>query len=239
MPHSITPPESENQLLQIEATQDIRTREKLFAIVESAPIAIITVDAEGLVDTWNVEAERIFDKLEDQAIGKTLGSLAGRQHATLSAIEERVKKGERIKNWPFSIRRSEEQILDLEISASPLHSQEGGITGTVAIVSDVTQRNRAERMLQELNSELERRVSERTAELLASKEELEAFCFSVSHDLRAPLRAIDGFSRAILQESDDLLPASSKNHLVRVRNASPTPFGINRLPSEPHPPHAG
>jgi PAS domain S-box-containing protein len=207
-------------MVAAQAEENRWTRDKLLAIVECAPIAIITVSPGGLVETWNAEAERIFNKSEDQAVGRTWASLAGRQRSTLSAIEERVKNGERISNLPFSIRRSEEQILDLEISASPLARDGDELSGIVAIVSDVTQRNRAERLLKELNSELERRVTERTAELAASNEELEAFCFSVSHDLRAPLRAIDGFSRAVVQECEDILPTTSKNHLIRVRKAS-------------------
>lgn len=74
--------------------------------------------------------------------------------------------------------------------------------------------------LEKLNAELEQRVVERTAQLEAANKELEAFCYSVSHDLRAPLRSIDGFSLAILEDYGDRLDDEGKEHLNRVRLAS-------------------
>ncbi len=74
--------------------------------------------------------------------------------------------------------------------------------------------------LEKLNAELEQRVVERTAQLEAANKELEAFCYSVSHDLRAPLRSIDGFSLAILEDYGDRLDDEGKEYLNRVRLAS-------------------
>lgn len=74
--------------------------------------------------------------------------------------------------------------------------------------------------LEQLNAELEQRVAERTAELAAANKELEAFCYSVSHDLRAPLRSIDGFSLAILEDYGHLLDEEGQGYLRRVRLAS-------------------
>lgn len=74
--------------------------------------------------------------------------------------------------------------------------------------------------LEQLNAELEQRVAERTAQLAAANKELEAFCYSVSHDLRAPLRSIDGFSLAVLEDYGHLLDEEGKEYLQRVRLAS-------------------
>lgn len=79
---------------------------------------------------------------------------------------------------------------------------------------DVTDR------LRELNASLEQRVTQRTAELEAANQELKAFSYSVSHDLRAPLRAIDGFSRALLEDYAGLIDATGKDYLQRVRNSA-------------------
>jgi light-regulated signal transduction histidine kinase (bacteriophytochrome) len=82
------------------------------------------------------------------------------------------------------------------------------------------ERKRAEDAVRTLNTELEQRVRERTVELEASTKELEAFSYSVSHDLRAPLRSVDGFSLALLEDCEEKLDADGKDYLRRIRAAT-------------------
>jgi light-regulated signal transduction histidine kinase (bacteriophytochrome) len=93
-----------------------------------------------------------------------------------------------------------------------------GIGRFAVVFSDVTERMRAEEEVRRLNAELEQRVRERTAELEAANKELEAFSYSVSHDLRAPLRGIDGWSLALEQDYGAQLDARAQQYLDRVRS---------------------
>jgi signal transduction histidine kinase len=88
------------------------------------------------------------------------------------------------------------------------------------LTREINERQEAEEEIRRLNAELEQRITERTAELVAANKELEAFSYSVSHDLRAPLRSIDGFSQALLEDYTDKLDAQGKDYLQRVRVAS-------------------
>ncbi|HEX5221697.1 MAG TPA: ATP-binding protein [Verrucomicrobiae bacterium] len=100
----------------------------------------------------------------------------------------------------------------------PFLNEQGKPRQYVSIRTDITERKQAEQKVQELNAELERRVRERTRQLEVANKELESFSYSVSHDLRAPLRAINGFAGILSENFGSQLPEEARRCLDRIRN---------------------
>ncbi len=120
----------------------------------------------------------------------------------------------------YRIVRHDHEVRWLHDFTVVVRDEEKGITNYEGYVVDATKRIQAEQEIRKLNIELEQRVADRTAELTAVNRELEAFCYSVSHDLRSPLRSIDGFSQALLEDYGEILDATGREYLARARAAS-------------------
>lgn len=116
--------------------------------------------------------------------------------------------------------RKDGTVLPVELRAYLLRDTQGQPSGMWAVVRDITERKRWEDELRRMNAELEQGVAARTAQLEAANKELEAFAYSVSHDLRAPLRAMHGFSAALLSESRDQLDEQGRHYLDRIGAAA-------------------
>jgi light-regulated signal transduction histidine kinase (bacteriophytochrome) len=106
------------------------------------------------------------------------------------------------------------------VSVTALRNAQGAIIGYLLIGTDNTARWKAEEAVQQLYAELEQRVIQRTAELETANKELEAFSYSVSHDLRTPLRAVDGYSQAVLEDYGPQLPEAGRRQLQTIREGA-------------------
>jgi len=133
-----------------------------------------------------------------------------------------------IEEWRNRFRRALEAVsgtaeVELEGCAIwarfvPLRDASGAVTAAMALATDITVQKRAAERILRLNEELEERVRERTVQLEATNKELEAFSYSVSHDLRAPLRGIDGWSQALIEDYGSNLDPTALGYLSRVRS---------------------
>jgi PAS domain S-box-containing protein len=135
-----------------------------------------------------------------------------------SEAHERMVRGEASEvNREKRYLRKDGRAVWIQINASVIRDLTGRPMRTLAIIVDISERKRAEEEVQKLNADLDQRVNERTAQLEAANKELEAFSYSVSHDLRAPLRAVDGFSQAVLEDYASQLPEDCGRYLRRIR----------------------
>jgi PAS domain S-box-containing protein len=169
--------------------------------------AILILDKAGNVVSWNIGAERIKGYCAEEIIGQHFSVFYAaedvEQGKAALALKTATEKG-RSEDEGWRVRKDGSRFW-ASVSVTALRDEHGELHGYGKVTRDMTERKR---------SEEEMRV--RTAQLEISNKELEAFCYSVSHDLRAPLRAIDGFSQAVIQDSGDQLDSRGKEHLKRV-----------------------
>ena len=149
----------------------------------------------------------------EHVVPEDRGWLLERVQQTLSARED---------NWNFEcrVRRRDGQVRWIMVTGHSGRDQAGTIVLLTGVVQDVTERKRIEEEMRHLNTALEERVRQRTSDLEAANRELEAFSYSVSHDLHAPLRAIDGFANLALKNDGPQLPADGRRRLQIIRESA-------------------
>ncbi|MBT0960144.1 PAS domain-containing protein [Denitromonas iodatirespirans] len=188
------------------------------AVIKSLPGVFFLLEASGRIVRWNRNLETVTatppERMEDLIIRSLChpddrlnfqGALTQALRNTQATVEARLSTAEgKAAPHVFTIIK-----VDLH-----------GVSHLVGVGVDISERQAAEREIRALNTALETRVRERTAELSAANDELESFSYSVSHDLSAPLRGIDGFSRMLEEDYRPQLDQNALDYLQRIRSAT-------------------
>jgi PAS domain S-box-containing protein len=208
--------EAEDRDARRQAEEVLRESEdKNSALVNHSLDAILLTRPDGTVLSANQAACDMFGWSEEEICQRGSPSLVETNDPRLApALEARVRKGSFRGELTF-LRKDGTAFL-CEVS-SVMFSDRNGQQLTSMIIRDVTERKKAEQEILSLNTELEQRVRNRTLQLAAANRDLESFAYSVSHDLRAPLRGIDGWIGVIMQEHEHQLNESVRLYLDKVR----------------------
>ena len=174
---------------------------------------LVNPDSGEIIDA-NIEAEKFYGWPRSQLLGKALVSLSALPPEETAA---RIREALASKEASFLCRHrlASGAARDVDVAAGPFAYL--GRTVLCLIVHDATARVEAENEVRALNQDLERKVAKRTQELEDANRALESFAYSVSHDLRAPLRALEGFSSLLEEEAAPALDDAAKHYLERIR----------------------
>jgi len=196
------------------------SEERYRSLVELSPDALF-VQSDGKIVFINSAGVKLFGASDAaELVGRLTLELVHPEDRR--AIEQSIHDGmEEHRPVPFTearIIRRDAEVIDVEIAAAPMTFE--GKNGAQVIVHNVTDRKQADEQIRRLNSELEQRVADRTAALEAANKELEAFSYSVSHDLRAPLRHIEGFVEILRGSKAGELDGEAHQYLQTISDAA-------------------
>jgi len=188
------------------------------SLVRAVAQIVWTTDARGEMaedqPTWREFTGQTLEEI--QGWGR-LNALHPDDRERTADLWSRALGSRSVYTTEYRLRRRDGEFRWMAVQGVPLLDEHGHVQEWVGTAADITDRVLAEEKVRELNQSLEKRVVERTVELQAANKELEAFAYSVSHDLRAPLRAVDGFSRMLLEEYAPQLDAEAQRYLGIVR----------------------
>lgn len=196
------------------------SEEKYRTLLENIPQKIFSKDIHSVYVSCNRCFAKDLGITPDEFTGKTDYDFFPKELADkYRADDQRILKSGRAEEIEEEYMHEGKEYV-VNTVKTPLRDEHGDTTGILGIFWDITEQKHAEEELKRYREHLEELIEERTAELEAANKELESFSYSVSHDLRSPLRSIDGFSRMLLEDYSGKLDEEGRKYIHRVRNAS-------------------
>ena len=209
---------------EYEARRALEESEAHFrAVADSAADAIVTADLRGVIRGWNAAAERIFGYSEDEAVGRPVTMIMPeRYRAGHPAALRRVLEGSerRVMGTVVELEGRRRDGTEFSIDLSMAEWTVGEERFVTTIIRDATERREAAAEIERLNTDLERRIAERTHELSLAIAELEELVYAIAHDLRTPLRSLAGFSEIVSADYRDAVDETGRDYLGRIHAAA-------------------
>lgn len=190
--------------------------------------AIYMLDPGGRVKTWNSGAERIKGYSAEEIIGQPFAVFFTPEDVARNVPAQLLKRAEMDGQAIYEGQRIRKngQRFWIQGIITALRDDNGKLRGFSKVARDVTRQREADEKIRQLNEQLEQRVLERTAELQGANQELEAFGYSISHDLRAPLLHISGYVDILKNEAGDKLDDASRKHLQTIADGARKMSGL-------------
>ena len=204
-------------------TQSFRRSEQRFrSAMRYSAIGKALLDSNGNIIDSNPALNAILGCGQNDLLGRPLVSLLDGDNEPLqtSQMDALLDDEGGVVRTMRTLHRRDGEMRYVQLTLAPVPGDPGRDISRLVQMEDVSERVRAEAAVKSLNRTLEARVVARTRELSEANRELESFAYSVSHDLRAPLRAIEGFSRILVERYSDALDLTGRDYLGRVRKAT-------------------
>ena len=189
------------------------------SLIEASLDPLLTIGLDGMVTDVNQATVAATGWSREELLGTDFADYFT-EPGKARKSHERVFREGAVRDYALELRHRDGSVTAVLYNATTYQDADGGVAGVFAAARDVGELRRAEAEIRALNAGLERRVAERTRELDAANRELQEFVYSVGHDLRTPLRAVDGFSLTVLEAYGDVIAEQGRSDLQRVRAAA-------------------
>lgn len=213
--------EIQNEQLRDGQTVIERSCREYADLYDFAPIGYLTLTTGGIIQKANLTAATMLGQERAYLLRQPFSKFIIKEDTDVCCLHrQKVLDTKKMQECELRIKKPDSSTFWVHMRCQPVIDEEGHVAQIRSVISNITERKQAELELKEYSSNLEAMVEDRTKALAAVNKEIESFAYSVSHDLKAPLRTIDGFSKVLLEDHLDKFDDECKDCLTRICAAS-------------------